>query len=157
MTSFARRSKHSGVWRRGEIGKGWDCNTSPRRPHSKHVRNIPSHSLLQVNYCTRNSRNNAIVLRPLRAIASHELLQELLRWQRTIAATPLAESTPSPNTQSILFSLLLPFWHGAFGFLMSKAIMNLMTSNVTVLSLAWSRLWGRVCAEIEIVKKSGCP
>ena len=50
---------------------------------------------LQTNYCTQNSRNNAIVLRPLRAIASHELL----RRQTTIAATPLAESTPYPNTQ----------------------------------------------------------
>ena len=85
--------RHFAGWRRGEIGKGWDCNTSPRRPHSKHVWNIPSH-----NYCTRNSRNNAIVLRPLRAIASHELLHELLRRQTTMAATPLAESTPSPNT-----------------------------------------------------------
>ena len=88
-------AKSSGVWRRGEIGKGWGCNTWPRRPHSKHVWNIPSHNLLQTNYCTRNSRKNAIVLRPLRAIASHELLHELLRQQTTIAATPLAESTPS--------------------------------------------------------------
>ena len=92
---------HSGVWRRGEIGKGWDCNTWPRRPHSKHVWNIPLHNLLQINYCTGNSRNNAIVLGPLRAIASHELLHELLRQQATIAATPLAESTPSPNSQFI--------------------------------------------------------
>ena len=68
-------------------------------PRSKHVWNIPSYNLLQINYCTRNSRNYAIVLPPLRAIASHELLHELLRQQTTIAATPLAESTPSPNTQ----------------------------------------------------------
>ena len=42
-----------------------------------------------------------IVLRPLRAIALHELLHELLRQQRTIAAAPLVESTPSesPNSQ----------------------------------------------------------
>ena len=58
----------SGVWRRGEIGKGWDCNTWPRRPHSKHVWNIPSHNRLQTNYCTRHSRHNAMVLRPWRAI-----------------------------------------------------------------------------------------
>ena len=32
--------------------------------------------ILQTNYCTRNSRKNAIALRPLRAIASHELLHE---------------------------------------------------------------------------------
>ena len=39
----------------------------PRRgDHTrKHVWNIPSHSLLQINDCTRNSRNKlAIVLRP---------------------------------------------------------------------------------------------
>ena len=87
------------VWRRGEVGKGWDCNTWPRRLHSKHVWNIPSHNLLQTSYCTRSSRNNAIVLQPLRATTSHELLHELLRQQTTIAATPLAESTPSPNSQ----------------------------------------------------------
>ena len=57
--------------------------------------------LLQTNDCTRNSRKNAIVLRPYRAIASHELLYELLRQQTTIAATPLAESTPSPNSQEM--------------------------------------------------------
>ena len=90
----------SGVWRRGEIGKGRDCNTWPRQPHSKHVWNIPSHNLLQTNYCTRNSRKNAIVLRPLPAIASHELLHELWRQQTTIAATTLAESTPSPKLVS---------------------------------------------------------
>ena len=48
----------------------------------------------------RSSRNNAIVLRPRRTIASHELLHELLRHKTTIAATALAESTPSPNSQS---------------------------------------------------------
>ena len=90
-----------------KVGKGWGCNTWLRRPHSKHVWNIPSHSLLQTNYCTRNSRKNAIVLRPLRAIASHELLHELLRQQTTIAATPLAESTPSPNSQG--FCAYSPF------------------------------------------------
>ena len=67
----------SGVWRRGEIGKGWDCDTWPQWPHSKHVWNIPSRNLLQTNDCTRNSRHNAIALRPLRAIAAHELLHEL--------------------------------------------------------------------------------
>ena len=66
----------------------------------EYVRKIPSHNLLQTNYCTRNSRKNAIVLQPLRAIASHELLHELVRQQTTIAATPLAESTPSPNSQA---------------------------------------------------------
>ena len=84
----------SGVWRRGEIGKGRECNTWPRWPHPKHVWNIPSHNLLQTNYCTRSSRKNAIVLRPLQAIASHELL----RLQTTAAATPLVESTPSSNS-----------------------------------------------------------
>ena len=53
-----------------------------------------------------NSRNNAIVLWPLRTIASHELLHELLRLRTTIAATPLAESTPSPNTQTNFLSAL---------------------------------------------------
>ena len=66
-----------------------------------HTRNMFGTSFAQpiadTHYCTRNSRNNAIVLRPLRAIASHELLHELLRWQTTIAATPLAESTPSQS------------------------------------------------------------
>ena len=68
-----------------------------------HTRNMFGTSLhtayCKLSYCTRNSRKNAIVLRPLRAIASHELLHELLRRQTTIAATPLAESTPSPNSQ----------------------------------------------------------
>ena len=51
-------TSYSGVWRRGEIGKGWDCNAWLRWPHLKHVWNIPSHTLLQTNYCTRNSRKN---------------------------------------------------------------------------------------------------
>ena len=37
---------------------------------------------------SKNSRNNAIVLQPLRAVASHELLHELLQRQTTIPATP---------------------------------------------------------------------
>ena len=73
--------------------------TATRRPHSKHICDIPSHNLLQTNDCTRNSKNNAIVLRRLRASASHELLHELLRQQTTIAVIPLAESIPSPNSQ----------------------------------------------------------
>ena len=83
--------------RRGEIGKGCDCNTCRSKllsnPHLKHIWNFPSHELLQTNYCTRNRRNNAIVSRPLRTIASHELLHELLRQKTIIAATPFAEST----------------------------------------------------------------
>ena len=59
----------------------------------EHVWNVPSHELLH----TQNSGKNAIVLWPLRTIGSHELLHELLRQQITIAATPLAESTLSPN------------------------------------------------------------
>ena len=59
----------------------------PRRRHLKHVWNAPSQEPLQTNYYTRNSRNNSIVSRPLRTIASHELLHELLRQQRTIAAS----------------------------------------------------------------------
>ena len=59
------------------------------------------HDLLQTNDCTQNSRKNAIVLRPLRAIVSREQLHELFRQQTTIAATPLAESTPSPNSQNL--------------------------------------------------------
>ena len=98
-------------WNRQGVRVPWNCNTWPRRPHSKHVWNIPSHNLLQTNYCNRNSRNNAIVLRTLRAIASHELLHELLRQQTTIAATPLAESTPSPSFQNPcnLLQAHLPF------------------------------------------------
>ena len=67
----------------------------PRRWH------VPSHELLQANYCTRSSRKNAIVFRPLRTIASHELLHELLQQKTAIAVTPLPESTPSLNSQSI--------------------------------------------------------
>ena len=51
------------------------------------------------NKLLHSNQQNAVVLRPLQAIASHELLHELLRQQTTIAATPLAESTPSPNSQ----------------------------------------------------------
>ena len=91
-TSFCRSAG-----RRNRQGVRLQC--LPARPHSKHIWNIPSHNLLQTNYCSQNSRNNAIVLQPLRAIASHELLHELLRQQTTIAATPLAGSTPSPNSQ----------------------------------------------------------
>ena len=50
----------------------------------------------------KKQKCNAIALRPLRAIASHELLLELLQRQTTIAATPLAESTPSPNIQNLV-------------------------------------------------------
>ena len=89
----------SGVLRRGEIGKGCDCNTCRGNPHLKHGWDVPSHELLQTNYCTRNSRNDAIIFRPLRTIASHELLHELLRQKTTIAVTPLAEPSPSPSTQ----------------------------------------------------------
>ena len=69
-------------------------------PHLKHVWSVPSHEHLQTNYCTRNSRNIAIVVRPLRTIASREILRKLLRQKTTIAVTPLAESTPSLNTQT---------------------------------------------------------
>ena len=72
--------------------RGQDCNTWPRRPHSKHVWNIPSHNLLQTNYCTRNSRNNAIALRPLWSFASHELLHELF-WKK-------GERPPPPRQDS---------------------------------------------------------
>ena len=61
--------------------------------------NLPSHELFQANYCTRTNRNNAIGFPPLRTIVLHERLHELLRQKATIAATPLAESTPSPNSQ----------------------------------------------------------
>ena len=63
----------------------------------------PSHELLQTNYCTPNSRNNATVCRPLQTIASHELLHELLRQKTTIAATPLAESTPSEASSNLIW------------------------------------------------------
>ena len=46
-------------------------------------------------------QNACKTFRPLRTIASHELLHELLRQKTSIAATPLAESTPSPNCQDI--------------------------------------------------------
>ena len=71
---------------------------------SKHVWKIPSHNLLQLNYCTRNSRKNAIVLRPLRAIASHELLHELLRQANNYCTDspcgihPFSEHPKSANT-----------------------------------------------------------
>ena len=81
-----------GVWRRGEIGKGCDCNTW-RWDHTWNMfgTSLRTDHLLQMNYCTRNSRKNAIVLRPLRRIAAHELLHERLRQETTIAATPLAD------------------------------------------------------------------
>ena len=71
-----------------------------RGDHTRNTFGTPLH----IAYCRQTialetAEKNAIVLRPLRAIASHELLHELLRWQTTIAAAPLAESTPSPNTQ----------------------------------------------------------
>ena len=74
-----------------------------QRTHLKHVLSVPSHEPLQTNYCTPNSGKNAIVFRPLRAIASNELLHELVRQKSwtTIAATPLAESTLVPNSQEI--------------------------------------------------------
>ena len=53
---------------------------------------------MQTNYSIRHSEN-AIVFRPLHTIALHKLLHELLGPITTIAATPLAESTPSPNSQ----------------------------------------------------------
>ena len=51
----------------------------PRQPTLETCLERPSHELLQTNYCTRDSRKNAIVSRPLRTIASHELLHELVR------------------------------------------------------------------------------
>ena len=102
---------YSGVWRRGEIGKGWDCNTWPRRPHSKHVWNIPSRSQLQTNHCTRNSGKNAIILRALRAIASHELLHKLLYDSKQLLQRhPLRNPPPSPN--SCFFRA--GFWQNGF-------------------------------------------
>ena len=96
--------RSSQVWRRGEIGKGWDCNTSPRRPHSKHVWNIPSHSLLQINYCTRNSRNNAIVLRPLRAIASHKTIARTIATAKNYCSdTPCGIHPFSEHPSLFLF------------------------------------------------------
>ena len=91
--------RDSVVWGGGEIGKGWDCNTWPWRPHSKHVLEHPFTQPISNKLFHSKQQKNAIVLRPLRAVASHELLHELLRRQTTIAATPLAESTPSPNSQ----------------------------------------------------------
>ena len=75
----------------------------PRQPYClKHVWNVPSHKLLQTNDCIPNSRKNAMVCRPPRTITSHELLHELVTTsatETTIEATPLAESTPSPNSE----------------------------------------------------------
>ena len=78
---FSALRRNSGVWRRGEIGKGCECSTCRGNPRLslEHVWNVPSHEVLQTNYCARNNRNNAIVLRPLRTIASHKLLHKLLR------------------------------------------------------------------------------
>ena len=45
-------------------------------------------------------QNVAIVCRSLRTIVLHELLHELLQKKTTIAATPLAKSTPSLNSQA---------------------------------------------------------
>ena len=67
-----------------------------------HTRNMFGTSL-HTTYCKQiialETAEIMLVLRPLRAIASHELLHELLPQQTTIAATPLAESTSSPNSQ----------------------------------------------------------
>ena len=43
-------------------------------------------------------QDSASVSRPLRTIASHELLHDLLQQMTTSAATPLAQSTRSPNS-----------------------------------------------------------
>ena len=48
--------------------------------------------------CTQTIVNELLHSKqPLRTIASHELLHELLRQKTAIVAAPLAETTPSPN------------------------------------------------------------
>ena len=71
------------------------------------TRFAPAH--IMAPNCTPNSRKNAMVFRPLRTVASHELLYELLRL-KTTTATPLAESSPSPNSQLIRVG----FWQNGF-------------------------------------------
>ena len=118
--------RNSSTLQRGEIGKGCDCNTCRGNSHLKRVCKVPSHELLQTNYCTRNSRKNAIAVRPLQTIASHELLRELLRQQTTISATPLAESTPPPDSQQmswlVVFIGFPPFFRG--GLFQEKSPVN---------------------------------
>ena len=67
-----------------------------------HARNMFGTSL-QTTHCKQSialetAERMQYVLRPLQAIAPHELLHELFRQQTTIAATPLAESAPSLNS-----------------------------------------------------------
>ena len=89
------RKVFSGVLRRGEIGKGCDCNTCRGNPRLNMFGTSPHTNYC--NYCTRNSRKNAIFSQPLQTLVSHELWHELLRQKTTMAATPLAESTSSPH------------------------------------------------------------
>ena len=71
-----------GVRRRGEIGKGCDCDTRC----GGHIWSMFGTSL-HTNYLQTNcialetAEKKVIVFRPLQTIASHELLHELLRQQ----------------------------------------------------------------------------
>ena len=96
-------SQQSGVWRQGEISKEYDCNASRCDCAWNMFGTSLSYKLLHTNYCTPNNGKNAIVLRQLQTIASHELFRELLRQKTTIATTPLAESTPCPNSQKLMW------------------------------------------------------
>ena len=60
----------------------------------RHVWNVPSHELLQTNYCTRNSRNNAIVVRPLRTIASHDYCTNYCDRKQLLQRQPLRNQPP---------------------------------------------------------------
>ena len=62
---------------------------------------VPSHELLPTNNCTRSSRKNAIVSRPLRMIASYELLHKPLRQKINIVATPLRKAPQAPLLRTL--------------------------------------------------------
>ena len=79
-----------------------------QRRHLKHVWSISLHELLQTNNCNRNSRKNAVVVRPLRTIPPHELLQanncstkQLLR-RHPLRCPPLSKLPSFPIFNSFL-------------------------------------------------------
>ena len=72
-------------WRRGEDLQGVRLQYLPRQPTLEYMLETSLHNF------ARNSRKNTNMSRPLRTIASHEPLHELLRQKETIAATLLLD------------------------------------------------------------------
>ena len=119
-----------GSWSVGEGVKSARGETAISWLHLRLTRNVfgtpPSHSYCKQTIALENSRKNAIVLRPLRAIASHELLHELLRRAKNYCSDtrcgihPFSElpscalrNVPVTPTPSI-FPKVLPYKWGAY-------------------------------------------